>query len=227
MNNKGFTLVELLATIVILGIVMGIATYGVISAIDSSKKKSEEVFVSKFASAIESYLALKGDKLGVKEVEDGSSSEQKFIELNYFTLNDLASENLIDKDKFINPRNKKNCYNEDAVIRAFRDDQFVYYYYFDFTQLSECLVEVENKDNENNEDIEENEGKNESELVAKYKSNSSNVADYVEGKDTGSVDDIIDDGSGDGESIEYEEEILGPADENDEEGYEIVEDNDE
>ena len=134
MNNKGFTLVELLATIVILGIVMGIATYGVISAIDSSKKKSEEIFVSKFASAIESYLALNGDKLGEKDGGEGSSN-QNLIELNSFKLSDLADKDFIDKDKFINPRNKKNCYIADAEIMAFRDEQYVYYYYFDFKQL--------------------------------------------------------------------------------------------
>ena len=170
MNNKGFTLVELLATVVILGLVMGIATYGVISAIDSSKKKSEEVFVSKFVDAIESYLALKGDKLEEKPVEDGSSSEQKFVELNSFKLSDLASENLIDENKFINPRNKdENCYNENAVIRAFRDDQFVYYYYFDFKQLGKCLVDI---DDENNE------------FVKKYESNSNEVASYAKSNNT-------------------------------------------
>ena len=47
MNNKGFTLVELLATIVILGVVMGIATYGVLSAINNSKLKSENCSLKK------------------------------------------------------------------------------------------------------------------------------------------------------------------------------------
>ena len=199
MNNKGFTLVELLATIVILGIVMGIATYGVISAIDSSKKKSEEIFVSKFASAIESYLALNGDKLGEKDGGEGSSN-QNLIELNSFKLSDLASENLIDENKFINPRNKdENCYNGNAIIRAFRDDQFVYYYYFDFKQLGKCLVDI---DDENNE------------LVKKYESNSSDLFN-------GSVVD----NSGD-ESILDDSEI-GDESTDDDEDSQIVGDNDE
>ena len=202
MNNKGFTLVELLATIVILGIVMGIATYGVISAIDSSKKKSEEIFVSKFASAIESYLALNGDKLGEKDGGEGSSN-QNLIELNSFKLRDLADKDFIDKDKFINPRNKKNCYIEDAEIMAFRDEQYVYYYYFDFKQLGvgedECLVGVEDENNE---------------LVLKYKSNSSDLFN-------GSVVD----NSGD-ESILDDSEI-GDESTDDDEDSQIVGDNDE
>lgn len=178
MNNKGFTLVELLATIVILGLVMGIATYGVISAIDSSKKKSEEVFVSKFTSAIDSYLALNGDKLGEKSGGGSSSPDQNLVELNSFKLSDLADEDLIDRDKFINPRNKKDCYNGDATIRVFRDKQYVYYYYFDFKQLgvdeNECVVDVKDGNNE---------------LVMNYKSNSKEVSSYVENNND--VDDNV------------------------------------
>ena len=43
MNKKGFTLVELLATIVILGIVVGITMYSVNGGFKSAKEKTENV----------------------------------------------------------------------------------------------------------------------------------------------------------------------------------------
>lgn len=63
MNRKGFTLIELLATIVILGIVGGIATYGVINTINTSKLKSEKIFVDKLSNLIDDYLDLYSSEL--------------------------------------------------------------------------------------------------------------------------------------------------------------------
>ena len=40
MNKRGFSLIELLATLVILGTVMGIATYSIISILNNSKEKN-------------------------------------------------------------------------------------------------------------------------------------------------------------------------------------------
>ena len=48
-NNKGFTLVELLAVIVVLAIVMGLAVVGITSVLDNTRK-------SAFASDARSYL---------------------------------------------------------------------------------------------------------------------------------------------------------------------------
>ena len=48
-NNKGFTLVELLAVIVVLAIVMGLAVVGITSVLDSTRK-------SAFAADAKSYL---------------------------------------------------------------------------------------------------------------------------------------------------------------------------
>ena len=136
MNNKGFTLVELLATVVLVALVMGIASYGVINAINNSKKKSEDIFVKKFVQAIDSYLALNGPSLA--ETGNTINSDGKSLtELQSFKLSDLANENFIDKDKFINPKNKKDCYDANAEIKAYRDDNFVYYYSFDFKQLED------------------------------------------------------------------------------------------
>ena len=46
MNNKGFTLVELIATIVVLALVMGLASYSIVGIIKRSKEKNYELLVT-------------------------------------------------------------------------------------------------------------------------------------------------------------------------------------
>lgn len=54
-NNKGFTLVELLATIAILAIVMGIATFSITAIIKNSKEKNYQLLITNIKDAAETY----------------------------------------------------------------------------------------------------------------------------------------------------------------------------
>ena len=58
MNNKGFTLVELLATVVILGLVMGFGIYGTVGTINKSKVRAEKIFVSRLSKVVDEYIDL-------------------------------------------------------------------------------------------------------------------------------------------------------------------------
>lgn len=55
LNNKGFTLVELLATIAILAIVMGIATFSITAIIKNSKEKNYQLLITNIKDAAETY----------------------------------------------------------------------------------------------------------------------------------------------------------------------------
>lgn len=168
MNNKGFTLVELLATIVILGIVMGIASYGVISAINNSKIKSEKLFVDKIGTAIEGYLSIEGNRL--VEIPDTTTEFQKcrsdqendsancrtseLKELSTIHLKDITEINnnsrlkikTINESDLVNPKNKKNCVigDNNPEIRVFKDSEYKYYYYLDLTENTSCEISYEN-----------------------------------------------------------------------------------
>ena len=56
MNNKGFTLVELLATIVVLGIIAAIVIVSMTGTVGRSKEKTEEVFIGTIKDALDVYL---------------------------------------------------------------------------------------------------------------------------------------------------------------------------
>jgi len=170
MDRKGFTLVELIATVFILSLVLGIASYGIIGTINNSKKKSEEIFVDKIAVAIDEYISLYGSTF-VRISEDENSGylitkcsnsscslenkkEVKVYELynsNFgyegFKISTLVNENLFSDNKLVNPVNKLNCLddNKDPVIRLFKDEDYVYYYYVDLSGVNtSCEISSDN-----------------------------------------------------------------------------------
>ena len=62
-NKKGFTLVELLAVIVILALIMGIAVVAMSGVIDSSKKNSARRTAANIVYGVRSKLTLEGELL--------------------------------------------------------------------------------------------------------------------------------------------------------------------
>ena len=96
MNNKGFTLVEMLAVIVILAAVGGIATYGVTRAINISKEKTEDVFIEKISDSIDGYIGLNyrnttSNSYLIRENINSAISFEKKISSN----EDLISGNIV------------------------------------------------------------------------------------------------------------------------------------
>ena len=164
MNNKGFTLMEILAAIVILGIVIGIGISGGGSAIENTKKKSEEIFVGKFKDAIIEYLELYGSTI---DVMSGGSRVEGYkkckisncdynneatydvvtvVELKNLKVNDLFDKKILTKSSVVNPRNKKECFNgKNPNIRVFRDNDYVYYFYVNLSgSNTNCEISDEN-----------------------------------------------------------------------------------
>ena len=56
MNNKGFTLVELIATILVLALLMSIGAFTIISTMNSVKQKNIDSLVTQIKSAAENYV---------------------------------------------------------------------------------------------------------------------------------------------------------------------------
>ena len=167
MNRKGFTLIELLATIVILGIVGGIATYGVINTINTSKLKSEKIFVDKLSNLIDDYLDLYSSELtkynslrpvtfrkckidNCVEYNDNNSYEVTANKLKSINISNLVDKKIITYKDLINPKNKQECFNSsfNPEIVIYKDTDFVYHYYVDLSNNisnnNKCDISNEN-----------------------------------------------------------------------------------
>lgn len=164
MNNKGFTLVELLATLVILSIVVGLTLSSFNFNFGKAKEKTEEVFVDTLRDAIDMYLSTETENL--KIADEMISGEKKLMmcdnmlnkmynksskvyilekkgdsdSILSIKFNDIinSSYKILTKSEFVNPANKDVACNVNAVINVYRDEDYVYYYSIDKSKLA-CL----------------------------------------------------------------------------------------
>ena len=136
MNKKGFTLVELLATIVILGIVIGITIITSNKAFKNAKEKSEGVFIKTIEDALNVYIDTDARKLsfgsgvictlnkttGKAKLYKATTTFKSVINSSYspITLKDL-----------VNPANQGasnyQC-SANGTLNIYRDEDYVYYY---------------------------------------------------------------------------------------------------
>ena len=160
MNNKGYTLIEMLAVVVILAIIGGIATVGVINVINTSKLKSEKIFIDKLSNLIDDYLDLykptksttniytfnKCANSNCSKTKSVTAIQVKKSDGTNIYLGDLVDKGMIDSSKLVNPKNKELCLNgTDPEIKVYRDEEYVYYYYVDLRGTNtSCAISDEN-----------------------------------------------------------------------------------
>jgi prepilin-type N-terminal cleavage/methylation domain-containing protein len=109
MNKKGFTLVELLAVIVILGILSTFLVPSIFKMVKNAKEKSYNVLIGSFEENARLFTSRHRDEI-----------ESYLDQYNYYslTLNDLKSDNLL-KTPIIDPRTDEeiNLNNKIYVLR--------------------------------------------------------------------------------------------------------------
>ena len=140
LNNKGFTLIEVISVVVILGII-AVITFPIIGDyFSASEEKSEEIFVKETSRIIDAYISLEGRKLNFNnglytkvnkcEFEDDPDT-CKLVSV-YRSLTPVSFQNIIDsellnKNDLINPKGKKKC-DVNTNIEIYRDEDYVYCY---------------------------------------------------------------------------------------------------
>lgn len=148
MNRKGFTLVELLAVLVILSLVIGIAIPVSMKVINNTKAKSEKAFVETLRDAMDIYLS--GDEK--KGLAYGGN------EKGYKVLKGLTFDGVIDskfaplaESSYVNPVNTSAKCKLEAPITIYEDSEnHVYFYEFKASDLG-CLKYVKNMIKDNKE----------------------------------------------------------------------------
>lgn len=137
MNKKGFTLVELLATLVILGIVVSLTIVGMNINLNNTKKKTEEVFIGTIKDALKMYLDSDARTLEYNSSSTSVCTIDKALKDNvkvYKTSSVVTLDTIINSkyspllnEDLVNPNNEANC-NINASVDIYRDEDYVYYY---------------------------------------------------------------------------------------------------
>ena len=152
-NRNGFTLVELLATLVILGIVVGLVTVSVTGTFKSAKEKTEEVFIETLEDALEVYINSDAKNLTFSTSEDYCTINKTHGQIKVYKANGSrtfsavvnSSFSPLDASDVKNPANeKKACKIDNSAypLNIYRDEDFVYYYEID-KRAFECLTGTE------------------------------------------------------------------------------------
>ena len=106
LNRKGYTLIELLAVILIIGLVLGFSTYGIINAFNTSKNKSLTISINSIKESAETYATEKSDDSSYWL--DITDKENKYF---CITIEELMNKGLLDK--------KANIKSKDFDIHSY------------------------------------------------------------------------------------------------------------
>lgn len=108
-NNKGFTLIELIATILLLALVMGIGVYSISKTIQKNKDSSYQLLIKEIKEAVNTYYQ------ECKFINDNCNNT---ITLGYlveqgFLKGNKTNETGANKDKYtlVNPNTGNNIYD--------------------------------------------------------------------------------------------------------------------
>lgn len=93
-KNNGFTLVELLTTILLISIVLGIATYSIINTLNKSKDESKNITYENLMTGARIYVQENQEKIIWKD--NDTNINEKFTCISVKTL---VNQSLIEKDK--------------------------------------------------------------------------------------------------------------------------------
>lgn len=105
LGNKGFTLVELMATIVLLSIIAGIASYSITTIMSNSEEKNYQLLIKEIKNAVELYYQ------DCKFVNNDCNSQ---ITLGYLVTNGYLKGNGVDNNNgslLVNPNTEVNISN--------------------------------------------------------------------------------------------------------------------
>jgi prepilin-type N-terminal cleavage/methylation domain-containing protein len=113
MNNKGFTLVELVATILILGLIMGIGGYTITKLINKNKQNSYNLLITEIKESLNTYYQECSYAAIQETCGDSGNIILGDLVVKGFLKGNSTIETGANKEKFtlVNPNTGDNIYN--------------------------------------------------------------------------------------------------------------------
>ena len=110
LNKKGFTLVELIATIVVLALVVSISAYAITNIINSAKEKNYELLIKNIKDASETYYQECKYKYSNNSgiTCNDTVTLQELVNYGYLKGNGTEDNEIDNKMKIVNPKNNKD-----------------------------------------------------------------------------------------------------------------------
>lgn len=148
MNNKGFSLIELLATIVILGILSAITITTISNAYQKSQDKAYEAFTKSIKNYVSDYISLKGSKETytnkgkMRKYYKDANNKDAFDVVDFYGSENLSIETIISEvsgDPLKNPSTKVECKNSNTNLYIYRDSDFVYCFKLEKEGNNSCI----------------------------------------------------------------------------------------
>ena len=118
MNNKGFTLIELIVSIIILALILSIGAYSIISIVKESKEKNYQTLLKSIKSGTESYVI---------ECKYGDISDGSITCSNQITLGDLV---------------KYGYLSGNAKVDNKKDEKYTIVNPKDNNSISNCVINI-------------------------------------------------------------------------------------
>lgn len=146
MNNRGFTLTELLAVIAVLAIIAGI-TLGIVNVnFGKTKESTEEVFVGTIKDAMNIYLDSNAKSLNFTTLCSNKLNKTHGSVKVYKVVTDFSNVinseyHPITQSDLVNPAKREvSCSDASLIeINIYRDDDYVYYYKINKSEFG-CLL---------------------------------------------------------------------------------------
>lgn len=114
MNNKGFSLIELLVVLVILSAIISIAIPSITSAVERNKQKTNDKKIEIIISQAEEYASIYKNKIKRDEDNNFCINISSIIEVGLLTQNDIidTDNNSLDGSVKYNNNTKTYSYNK-------------------------------------------------------------------------------------------------------------------
>lgn len=150
LNKKGFTLIEVLMVISILGVILAIAIPSGYNYYETSKNKTEQIFIGKLNRVIDDYITLKASSFTLDKtkswdvkkcsIADEVEADCKVVKAYKVTdevkFDNIINEQLISESDFISPKTNIKC-NKDSLIEIYQDEDLVNYFRYNLDCVSD------------------------------------------------------------------------------------------